>query len=108
MFGPLVRSIDPGRFYALDPEAAACIAYNREPFVLAVGIVGSRDQGRTGRRHGLLMHGITVSVLRSCVLSRKHLPYVGVAGPGLGIDCPDPDADALLDRLLSPVDVAPF
>jgi hypothetical protein len=54
------------------------------------------------------MHGSAVSVLRQCVLSRRHLPYAGVAGPGLGIEEPDQAADALLDVLLSPVDVAPF
>jgi hypothetical protein len=61
-----------------------------------------------GKRHGLLMHGSAVAVLHQCVLSRRHLPYAGVAGPGLGIEEPDREADALLDVLLTPVDVAPF
>jgi hypothetical protein len=54
------------------------------------------------------MHGSAVAVLCQCVLSRRHLPYAGVAGPGLGIEEPDPEADALLDVLLAPVDVTPF
>ena len=50
MFGPLVHATDPSRFYALDPEAACCFAYHGEPFVLAIGTVGFRDQGSTGKR----------------------------------------------------------
>jgi hypothetical protein len=73
VFGPLVHATDPSRFYALDPEAACCFAYHGEPFVLAIGTVGFRDQGSTGKRHGLLMHGSAVAVLRQCVLSRRHL-----------------------------------
>jgi hypothetical protein len=43
LFGPLVRSTDPGRLYGLDPEAAVCFAYHGVPFVLAIGTVGFRD-----------------------------------------------------------------